>query len=301
MTGEPVFSIVLCTYNRAALLRDALSSMLGVDYPPERLELVLVDNASNDDTPEVVREFGEGAPFAVRYVREERRGLSAARNRGVREARGKYLFFTDDDQELDPLVLVEHQRVAEAYRVRVVQGAIELSFPQGRPEWLRGDLATVLGKTRDVAEGPANVDLFGGNMLFERRLFEELPAFREDLGKGTAGYGEDIEITRRLRAAGEPIAYAPGARIYHVIGPDRSTPAFFRKNSFEKGYSDGLIAPDGSLPLFVAQNALSCAAEASLAAAFFFLRNTHRSVLAQARAANRAGRIAALVRQRRRP
>jgi glucosyl-dolichyl phosphate glucuronosyltransferase len=290
----PVFSVVLCTRNRAALLVDALESLLGIDFPPGDFELCLVDNDSSDDTPAVARGFAERAPFPVRVLVEKKKGLSAARNRAIREAHGSYLFFTDDDQLVDPAVLKEHLRVAKAYGARVLQGAIALEFPAGRPSWLRGPLATVLGQTRDVPEGPASIDLYGGNMVFRRDLFESLASFREDLGKGAAGYSEDIEITRRLRDGGETIVYAPTAVIYHVIGPDRSTAGFLRRNSFEKGYSDGLIIPRAKRPKRALSSLFEVALQSTIALAAF--PNRHVSILAQTRALDHVGRLLGLAR-----
>ncbi len=289
---RPTFSIILCTRNRAKLLKNALESLLRIDFPPEDFELCLVDNGSTDDTAKVAEDFAQSAPFEVRYVLETKVGLSAARNRGIREARGRYLFFTDDDQLVDPAVLREHLRVAETYDARAVQGAIALDFPEGRPAWLRGPLAVILGQTRDAAEGPSSIDMYGGNMVFRRDMFDEVDAFREDLGKGAAGYSEDIEITRRLRERGEPIVYAPTARIYHVIGPDRSSAKFLRENSLEKGYSDGLIAK-GSRVRRIATGL----AEAMFhgAVAVVTIPNRHRSVLAQTRALTHVGRLLGLL------
>ncbi|MCK6589408.1 MAG: glycosyltransferase [Polyangiaceae bacterium] len=293
------FSIVLCTRNRASLLREALDSALEIDYPADRFELVLVDNGSTDATPDVTRSAADRAPFPLRYVFEPRPGLSIARNRGVRESRGAHVSFTDDDQLVDKDILREFRRVIDRYSARVVQGNIELRFTGGRPPWLHGELATVLGKTNDVAEGPANIDLYGGNMLLSREVLEATGAFREDLGKGASGYCEDIELTYRVRQMGEVIVYAPSARIYHVIGPDRSTPDFFLRNSFEKGVSYGLLT-DASLLRFTAERLPTLLRSAGGAAFFSALGNQHRAILAQSRAANMLGMIVGRARQPRR-
>jgi glycosyltransferase involved in cell wall biosynthesis len=285
--AAPVFSVVLCTRNRAKLLADALESLLAVDFRPQDFELCLVDNDSSDDTALVVERFAKRAPFEVRYLLEKKIGLSAARNRAIREARGRYLFFTDDDQLVDPAILREHLRVAQAHGARAIQGAIALEFPAGRPSWLRGPLTTVFGQTQDVPEGPANIHLYGGNMVFEKSLFDGFTAFREDLGKGAVGYSEDIEITRRLRARGETIVYAPTARIYHVIGPDRASASFLRRNSFEKGYSDGHIKK-GVRAWLVTRSLFKAAAQGAWA--LVSLPSRHHSILAQTRAFDHLGR-----------
>lgn len=285
------FSIVLCTRNRASLLATALESIRRLDYPSDACELVLVDNDSSDNTRQVVDAFAESAPFSVRYVHESKLGLSSARNRGLREARGRYVFFTDDDQEVDERVLTEHERVAVAHDAVAQQGSIQLRFSHGQPEWLRGDLAGLLGRTQDVPEGPTDIDLFGGNLIFRRDLFDTIEPFRVDLGKGQAGYSEDTELSERLRAANIPIIFAPTAVIYHVIGPDRASRRFLVQNSFEKGRSAGLIL---DLPVGVGTFARQTSKNVRWYAREFAAnwRDDHTRVLAFSRAAYDLGRLA---------
>ncbi len=299
MTLRPTFTIVLCTRDRAALLGSALESLLGIDYPADDFELVLIDNGSSDGTKRVADRFAERAPFALRYFYEARAGLSVARNRAIQEARGEYLFFTDDDQLVDEKVLREHERVARTYRSRVQQGCIELRFPRGQPSWLRGELTTVLGKTRDLPEGPQDIDLYGGNMLLKREVFADFDAFREDLGKGAAGYSEDIEITRRLLKGRETVVYAPGARIYHLIEPDRADPSFFRRNAFEKGYSDGLICESSHALAREALRTVGRLARGGPAVLTGLVRrDRYLAVLAQTQMANQIGRFVGVARKR---
>jgi glycosyltransferase involved in cell wall biosynthesis len=299
MSPQPDVSIVLCTKDRARLLQSALASLLELRPTKGGVELVLVDNGSTDDTKAVVEGFRLRAPFVVRYVYESKPGLSAARNRGIREAEGRYVFFTDDDQHVDPDAAREHLRVAQKYGSRAQQGAIALKFETTRPAWLRGRLVTVLGETADLPEGPANIHMYGGNMFFERALFEEMPAFREDLGKGTAGYSEDIEISLRLRCLGIRVVYAPTARIYHVIDEVRASAAFFRRNSYDKGYSDGLLqSPNVRLLPALLKNGGLAIANGYLSLFNRLRRNAYATMLAETRVADRAGRVAGLLKAR---
>jgi glucosyl-dolichyl phosphate glucuronosyltransferase len=235
--SDLVFSIVLCTRDRARLLKKALESLLRLDYSRECFELLVVDNASSDDTREVVREAQARTPFEIRYLFEQRVGLSAARNHGIRAARGRYIFFTDDDQLVDPQALREHQRAAEKYDARVLQGRIDLVFEGERPSWFRSELSGLLGETPAVSEGPLTFELRGGNLVVRRDLFDEVEPFREDLGKGAAGYSEDTEFALRLKQRGEAIIYAPAARIQHMVEPARATRSYLRRSAFEKGAS----------------------------------------------------------------
>ncbi len=92
---QPLVSVVLATHNRARLLPRAANSVLRQSYP--HLELIIVDDASNDETAQVVASLDDPR---VRYLRlEESRGVSAARNAGIRTALGELVAFQDDDDE----------------------------------------------------------------------------------------------------------------------------------------------------------------------------------------------------------
>jgi GT2 family glycosyltransferase len=299
-TGTPdlEFSIVLCTRNRATLLTAALASIAVLEYAPGAFELLVIDNDSSDATCAVAQEFAARVPFEVRVIREARVGLSAARNRGIREARGRYLFFTDDDQLVDPHVLQEYGRIVSRYSVSIVQGAIELRFTGQRPSWLHGHLARMLGETEPLAEGQALEDLYGGNLLLRRDLFDTSSGFDEALGKGRAGYSEDTELARRLRAAGEKIVYAPAARIYHVIGPDRARATFFFGSAFQKGRSHArLEAPPQLLWTYLRLSALRSVVHTLRAARYALHGDSHAAIAEQVESAFDAGKIATYLSQ----
>jgi len=292
MATQPEFSIILCTRNRAELLSHALESLSAIDYPVEDVELVLVDNGSTDGTRELVEQSTLGFPFALRYVHEAKPGLSVARNRGIAEARGQFLLFTDDDQLVDRGILREFSRVTARYGARVIQGAIDLAFTEAPPAWLRGPLASYYGKTPELDEGPIQGDLHGGNMLLFRGLFTGEAGFREDLGKGAVGYCEDTELSGRLRAKGEVFYFAPGARQWHVIGPDRMAPRFIRRNSFQKGLSHGLLLEEGTPVLRASNRTLRDAWGHARQAARARLRSDeHGRLLAEVRALYEVGRL----------
>jgi glycosyltransferase involved in cell wall biosynthesis len=100
--SEPSVSVIIPTYNRSDAVSRALSSVASQSRPPD--EILVVDDGSTDGTPEHIPEL---FPEAI-YLRQENRGASAARNRGIREARGDYVAFLDSDDEWLPRKL-EHQ------------------------------------------------------------------------------------------------------------------------------------------------------------------------------------------------
>ncbi len=91
----PLFSVIIPVYNRPVPLRRAIESVFAQDF--NDYELIVVDDGSTDETGDVARSFA-----TVRYIRQERRGVSAARNRGAAESRAAYLAFLDSDDEWLP-------------------------------------------------------------------------------------------------------------------------------------------------------------------------------------------------------
>jgi hypothetical protein len=103
-----IVSVVIPTYNRAELVRETVASVLQQSHPPS--EVIIVDDGSTDGTAAVCAAFVE----PVRYIRQENAGVSAARNRGIREARGDWIAFVDADdvwvpQKLEVQLAALHQ------------------------------------------------------------------------------------------------------------------------------------------------------------------------------------------------
>lgn len=96
MDASPRISVIIPTYNRAWTLRAAMDSVLAQEYPS--FELLVIDDGSTDETPELLREYGS----RIRIFRQPNRGVSAARNRGIAAARGSLIAFLDSDDRWLP-------------------------------------------------------------------------------------------------------------------------------------------------------------------------------------------------------
>ena len=132
-------SVVVCTYNRSEYLRRMLMSLREA-LIPEHLscEIILVDNHSTDNTKYVFEEIARPHRSNWKYVFEEKEGISHARNRGVREAKGEIIAFTDDDVIVDKYWI---QNICKAFEensdVVCVGGKILPIWEIPKPEWLK--------------------------------------------------------------------------------------------------------------------------------------------------------------------
>ena len=150
MEKTPLVSVIIPTHNRAALVVEAIDSVLRQTYA--QLEVLVVDDGSTDETPEVLRQQAQKDP-RVRFVRHENRGVAAARNTGLSHARGELIGFCDSDDvllsrklERQVAYLADHPEAGMVYSdVRLIRdGQVETAsyFSERAPRegWVFPDL-----------------------------------------------------------------------------------------------------------------------------------------------------------------
>ncbi len=146
MKAVPEVSVIIPTYNRLPFLREAVASVLNQTH--RDFELILVDDGSTDGTAE----YAQGLPAPVVYLYQENAGPSAARNRGIRAARGAFLTFLDSDDLWQPRKLATQVAFMHAHPEAVVCYTDEI--------WIR----------RGVRVNPRNKHRKYGGWIFERCL-----------------------------------------------------------------------------------------------------------------------------------
>ena len=246
----PKISAAICTHNRSDLLARALESLCRQSLPEDDFEVLVVDNASSDDTEAVARSFCDGRAHFT-YVAEPALGLSRARNRALKEARGHYIAFLDDDAVAEPDWL---QEILSAFAEAVpepgcVGGKSQPDWQRPRPLWLHDAQMQALSII-DWSDKAFFVEppyfLVGTNIAYDRRLILDIGGFDESLGRlGKALLsGEEVEIVDRIRAAGRLIYYTPRAVVSHLVSGTRLTKAWHFERAKWQGISDGLVRRD---------------------------------------------------------
>jgi glycosyltransferase involved in cell wall biosynthesis len=231
--------VIVCTYNRASLLGAALESLVRQQTDASfEFEIVVVDDASTDDTADIVRAAAATATAVpIRYVRASGHGVASARNRGVAAAAAaKWIAFFDDDQWAEPTWLRELAAFARVTGAGCVCGAVQLSLPGSESARLSPICRRALGESlgQDKIEECTRQNWPGtGNVLLSRQLLQAVGYFEEALTTG----GEDQELFARARLAGYRAWYTPHAVVYHIIPPYRLTPAYFRWLALRDGDS----------------------------------------------------------------
>ncbi|UCC29259.1 MAG: glycosyltransferase family 2 protein, partial [Phycisphaerales bacterium] len=215
-----MISVVVCTYNRADMLRQMLEAFFAQrDLAVVDHELIVVDNNSSDNTPVVVDEFRRFPN--IRYVFEGRQGLCYARNRGVTESRGEIVALLDDDVIVDKAWLVKLQECFDATTADVVGGRSHLVFEREPHTWFGPYFGRLLaqvdlGPSRKVV--PDGRGLFGLNLAFRKSVFETVGLFDQELDRkgGKLLGGGDTAKVRQIAESAGTVVYDPDAVVGHL-------------------------------------------------------------------------------------
>lgn len=240
MPNEPRITIAICTYNRAGLLRQTLADIAAQQFPHDHYEVLVIDNNSRDNTQEVVAGFASARP-APRHILETRQGLPHARNRAIAEARGDILVFADDDVLLDPSWLSQLTAPFAAdssRRIAVVGGEVLPVFPHGLPPWV-AEWHAPLAFRSDAGPLTPQQSPMGANLAFRREVFAQLGNFSAALGRTGKNLfaGEEVEMIRRVRAAGFEVWFAPRAVAKHQMPASRTTFRYAARHAFDSARS----------------------------------------------------------------
>lgn len=220
----PTFSVVIPTYNRAAVLADALDSALAQTLPP--VEIIVVDDGSTDDTPAAVQRYAG----RITYLRQPNAGPAAARNRGIDMARGQYIAFLDSDDAWAPWTLELFSRAVQEFGAPavVVGHGVDWRHRGGQE---RGDVRLQGGVNFLTASESASA-FFGTCGL----------AIRADVVRAAGGF------RRSLRCAEDQdlclrIGSAPG------FAEIASPPVYFQRLNLQHSSSDLQNTVDAALVL----------------------------------------------------
>lgn len=240
---NPEIAAIICTYNRDQYLGAAIDSLLVQDY--DNFEIIIVDNASNDRTREVV-ESRLSHP-KLKYIYEPVIGLSVARNTGAKATNAPIIAYLDDDAVASPQwlkVLVTAYRNNE--KLAIAGGKVTLIWPEGinPPLWISPDLAAGLGAydlgDQVVDINHPNLTPRGLNYSLRQTFLEQFGGFDANLGRIGKKLlsNEELYMTELAIQKGWQVAYLPDALVAHNVAPERLKPSWFLSRSWWQGISE---------------------------------------------------------------
>ncbi|MBU0490771.1 MAG: glycosyltransferase family 2 protein [Chloroflexi bacterium] len=215
----PAISVVILNWNGRELLLTCLASLEKQTFGD--WELIVVDNASADGSPELVR---ERFPRARLVLLDRNYGFCAGNNRGTATAQGRYIVFLNNDIEADPGFLQALFDAIEAHPDVGFCATRMLRFRDRSRVDSCGIGLHIVGKGYQIGAGKINGAQFdemryvfgaaGGAALYRRTMLDEIGLFDEDF----FSHVEDVDLAWRAQLAGYHCLYVPGAIVYHVGG-----------------------------------------------------------------------------------
>lgn len=213
MKDNIFISIITPTYNRADELIHLFRSISEQTYPLGKIECIISDDGSDDDTETIVKEWQGRSLFDIIYLTQENKGPGAARNHGLEKSSGDLILFIDSDCEAHPKWI---ETIVSTYRDNDFDAC-------GGPDGSKGDF-TVLQKAIDFSM--TSFFTTGGmrghsekmiakfyprthNMGISRSIYEAIGGF------GDLRHGQDIEYSNRIHRSGAKVCFIKDALVYH--------------------------------------------------------------------------------------
>ena len=240
------FSFITCTYNRDKYIAQTLESVCKQTFSPLDYEVIVVDNNSTDSTAGICEEFRQRYPDRqFRYFKEINQGLSFALNRGIKEARGEYIIFVDDDET----IIAEHlERLDNHLKnypdAELVASPVIPVYEEAQPKWMSHYTQRLIGGYFDQGNQPKKLEAKNypgtGHTIIKRELYEKYGYYNTELGrKGNSLIGaEDKDMFSRLKKNNIDCYYFPDIPIYHHIPAQKLTDEFFQKLTYSIGKSE---------------------------------------------------------------
>jgi len=218
-------SIIICSYNRASYISDALTSLYNQSSELDNFEVIFVDNNSTDNTKEVYaiwRQTNTNGQFT--FISETKQGASFARNTGAAIAKGQWVCFMDDDAVATPnyveniLKHIQNKPDAVGFGGRIIP-----KYIPSEPKWMSYYVSSLVGNF-DYAPIPCAFENgkypLESNMIVKKSVYDKIGGFNVNL-PGVVGTlrigGEGKELFYKILALGHIIYYDPAICVHHVV------------------------------------------------------------------------------------
>ena len=218
-------SIIICSYNRASYISDALDSLYHQTAGLSAFEAIIVDNNSTDNTAEVFTQWkSKHSEGSFTYLTESKQGASFARNTGAAIAKGEWLCFMDDDAVATPNYvknIIGH--IGSKPEAVGFGGSIIPKYIPAEPKWMSYYVSSLVGNF-DYAPSACAFEKgkypLESNMIVKKDIYEQIGGFNINL-PGVVGTlrigGEGKELFYKIIALGHTIYYDPSICVHHVV------------------------------------------------------------------------------------
>ncbi|MGD9580795.1 MAG: glycosyltransferase [Vampirovibrionia bacterium] len=239
-------SIIICTYNRSAFLEKLLDSLTKMSLSQELFELIIVDNASTDNTKELSERY---KPYFKNFIYhyEKQQGLSYARNTGIDISNGNVIAYIDDDATVN---IEWGENVYNIYNTMTPQpaalgGKILPDWEIERPSWYPDELLSYVSCVNNGPE-PKTITsnrIYGCNSIYLKEKLIQYGKFDPKLGRveNKQFTHEEKHLLHKMEENNEVIFYHPDIITYHFIPKERSTYKYLVERAIGSGISGAIL------------------------------------------------------------
>lgn len=231
---DKTLTVVICSYNGENILKDCINSLCNQTYNNKDVEIIIIDNNSDDKTSEIALSFCKKKSYIKTYF-EQMQGLSFARNHGLEKAKGKYVAYIDDDARVNKNWIEVAIDIIKNKEPDIFGGPVYPIFPEGKPEWYKNEYGVrgYMGETGWLKEG----FIIGSNMFFKKSLLIELGGFNPNLGmiKNKIKYHEETELIYKAFELGKNVYYSNELALNDIIPEFKKHLLFFLSSWYFSG------------------------------------------------------------------
>lgn len=236
---DNIITVIVCTYNRADLLINCLSSLERQSLNKNLYEVLIIDNNSTDETKKIVEIFTK-KNNNFKYLFESTPGKSFASNSGWKNAKGKYIAFLDDDaRALKDWLEMLYLFSINNQDINVFGGPYTRFSIKNLPNWFPPEYGILnLGnENRIINIGKEWIT--GTNMVFKKELLKKFNGFSTELGPmgEKMSYGEETNLLSRINKEGIPIYYVHNMLVEHLVADYKMNLKWLLKSSYLNGVS----------------------------------------------------------------
>lgn len=238
--NETELTVVVCTLNREKHLEKCLRSLANQTIDNNLYEVLIINNNSTDNTQTVAETFTDEQPN-FRIIQELNHGLSICRNRGWKEADGKYIAYIDDDAKAHPGWC---EKILNAFKTvsprPVAVGGVILPFYERKPPFWFSDNLEIYswGSTKTFLKSSKRIIGFAGsNMAFPKMILRAFGGFspRHGMSGAKIKFGEEIELFNRIYQETPLFWYDPEIKVFHWISPKKMQISHRMLRAFKAG------------------------------------------------------------------
>ncbi|MEM2613316.1 MAG: glycosyltransferase [Nitrososphaerota archaeon] len=205
MLSKPIVTIGVCVRNCASTIREAIESVIAQDFPNELMEVIFVDDGSEDETLSIIKDYASKVKMRIKIFHHKWRGLGFSRNLVVDNASGKYIIWVDGDMVLSKdFVKIQVDFMEKLPEAGIGKGRYGLYNTDNLVEYLE-NISSVLEFNKSSVLNGNYKPLGTGGSIYRTKAIKEIGGFNNAL----SGVGEDMDVELRMIKAGWRLILTP--------------------------------------------------------------------------------------------